>query len=43
LSFYANGKYLTQVNDNENFRRGRAGLYTSDEIDVAFDNLEIDR
>lgn len=43
LSFYANGKYLTRITDTENYRRGRAGFYTSDDIEVAFDNLEIDR
>jgi hypothetical protein len=43
LSFYANGKYLTKITDTENYRRGRAGFYTSDVTEVAFDNLEIDR
>lgn len=43
LSFYANGKFLTKITDPENFRRGRAGFYTSDVTNVAFDNLEIDR
>ena len=43
LSFYANGQYLTRITDTENYRRGKAGFYTSDEIEVAFDNLEIDR
>jgi hypothetical protein len=43
LSFYANGKYLTRITDSENFRRGRAGLYTSDVYEVAFDDLEITR
>ena len=43
LQFYANGQYLTRITDTENYRRGRAGFYTSDEIEVAFDNLEIDR
>jgi hypothetical protein len=43
LSFYANGQYLTRITDTENYKRGRAGFYTSDEIEVAFDNLEIDR
>ena len=43
LSFYANGQYLTRITDVENYRRGRAGFYTSDETEVAFDNLEIDR
>lgn len=43
LSFYVNGSYLTRITDTENYRRGRAGFYTSDDIDVSFDNLEIDR
>lgn len=43
LSFYANGKYLTKIVDSGNYRRGRAGFYTSDATEVAFDNLEIDR
>ena len=43
LSFYANGKYLTRIIDSENYRRGRAGLYTSDIYEVAFDDLEIKR
>lgn len=42
LSFYANGEFLTRVTDTANFRRGRAGLYTSDVYEVAFDNLTID-
>jgi len=41
LWFYANGKYLTRINDSQNYRRGRAGFYTSDVYEVAFDNLEI--
>lgn len=43
LSFYVNGQFLTRLFDTANFRRGRAGFYTSDVTDVAFDNLEIDR
>jgi len=43
LSFYANGQNLTRITDSENFRRGRAGLYTSDIHEVAFDDLVIDR
>lgn len=43
LSFYANGKFLTRLTDPENYRRGKAGFYTSDVTNVAFDNLEIDR
>jgi hypothetical protein len=41
LFFYANGQYLTRVNDSGNYRRGRAGFYTSDVYEVAFDNLQI--
>jgi hypothetical protein len=43
LAFYANGQLLTHVADTANYRRGRVGFYTSDESEVAFDNLEIDR
>lgn len=43
LSFYANGRFLTRITDPENYRRGRAGFYTSDVTNVAFDDLEIDR
>lgn len=43
LSFYANGQFLTRITDNENFKRGRVGLYTSDLHEVAFDDLSINR
>ena len=43
LSFYANGQFLTRLNDVENFRRGLAGFYTSDVTNVAFDDLEVNR
>jgi hypothetical protein len=43
ISFYINGKYLTRIEDSENFKRGLAGVYTSDTVEVAFDNLEIKR
>lgn len=43
LSFYVNGSYLTRVTDSENFKRGVAGLYTSETGEVAFDDLEISR
>jgi hypothetical protein len=43
ISFYVNGQFLTRINDSENYRRGRAGLYTSDTTEVAFDDLEIER
>ena len=43
LSFYANGQYLTRIKDTEDYRRGKAGLYTSDIHEVAFDDLAINR
>jgi hypothetical protein len=43
LQFYVNGLYLTHITDTENYKRGLAGLYTSDAVDVAFDDLEIKR
>lgn len=43
LSFYANGQFLTKTTDTENYRHGRAGLYTSDTYEVAFDDLSISR
>ena len=43
MSFYINGQYVTSVTDTANYKRGRAGLYTSDEHEVAFDDLEITR
>src|ERR1041385_7544625 len=43
LDFYINGQFVTSVVDVENFQTGRVGLYTSDEHEVAFDDLEISR
>ena len=43
LSFFANGQFLTKINDTENYKHGRAGLYTSDVHEVAFDDLSINR
>jgi hypothetical protein len=43
LSFYINGQYVDRITDNENFKGGIAGLYTSDTADIAFDDLEIRR
>jgi hypothetical protein len=43
LSFYINGRYLTRITDSENYKRGVAGLYTSETGEVAFDDLEISR
>jgi len=43
LSFYANGQFLTRITDSENFKHGKAGLYTSDIHEVVFDDLSITR
>jgi hypothetical protein len=43
LTFYINGQYVDRITDTENFKRGVAGLYTSDAAEVAFDDLEIAR
>ena len=43
LSFYINNQYVNRITDTANYKVGRAGLYTSDTTEVAFDNLEIDR
>ena len=43
LEFYVNGEFLTTVSDSENYKGGRAGFYTSDVVEVAFDDLEISR
>jgi hypothetical protein len=43
LDFYINGQFVTSIVDVENFQGGRVGLYTSDEHEVAFDDLEISR
>jgi hypothetical protein len=43
LQFYINGRYLTRITDNENLKRGVAGLYTSETSEVVFDDLEIKR
>jgi len=43
LTFYVNGQYVDRITDTENFKRGVAGLYTSDTAEVAFDDLEIER
>jgi len=43
ISFYINGQYVDRITDSENFKGGVAGLYTSDVVEVAFDDLEIKR
>lgn len=43
LTFYVNGQFLNRIRDAEDYRRGRAGFYTSDIHEVAFDDLVINR
>ena len=43
LTFYINGKYVDRITDDENFKGGIAGLYTSDTAEIAFDDLKIKR
>ena len=43
LSFYINGQYVNGITDTAGFKRGKAGFYTSDAHEVAFDDLEITR
>lgn len=41
LTFYINGQYMTSITDTANYGAGLVGLYTSDTVEVAFDDLEI--
>lgn len=43
ITFYVNGQYQDRIADNENFKRGVVGFYTSEASEVAFDDLEIRR
>lgn len=43
MSFYVNGQLLKSVTDTANVTDGFVGLYTSQAIEVAFDDMEIDR
>src|SRR5260221_3930573 len=43
MDFYINGQFITSVTDDEKYRRGRVGLYTSDTGEVAYDDLEISK
>ena len=43
ISFYINGQFINRITDSENYRGGVVGLYTSDNYEVAFDDLEIRR
>ena len=41
MSFYINGEFIRNVKDYVRYRDGVAGIYTSDEIPIAFSKLEI--
>ena len=43
MIFAVNDRVLTQLTDKQNYRRGRVGFYTSDVVEVAFDDLSIER
>ncbi|HSS19000.1 MAG TPA: hypothetical protein VLL54_02900 [Pyrinomonadaceae bacterium] len=43
LTFYINGQYVDRIKDDENYREGIAGFYTSGVAEVTFDDLEIGR
>ncbi|MGB7925104.1 MAG: hypothetical protein WCF57_17825 [Pyrinomonadaceae bacterium] len=43
MSFYINGQYVTSVKDTAGYKNGSVGFYTSDNYEVAFDDLEISR
>jgi hypothetical protein len=43
IAFLINDQLMTAITDTANFKRGRAGFYTSDAHEVAFDDLEITR
>ena len=43
MDFYINGQFVTSITDEQTYRRGRVGLYTSDVGEVAFDDLEISK
>lgn len=41
MSLYLNGEFIRDVKDYSGFREGVAGIYTSDDVPIAFLNLEI--
>lgn len=43
LDFYINGQFVTSITDDQQYRTGRVGLYSSDTGEVAFDDLEISK
>jgi hypothetical protein len=43
LTFYINGQYVNRIRDEESYKAGIAGFYTSGITEVTFDDLEIER
>jgi hypothetical protein len=43
MSFYINGQYATSIKDTAGYKNGSVGFYTSDNYEIAFDDLEISR
>jgi U5 snRNP spliceosome subunit len=43
MDLYINGQFVTTITDVNSYRHGRAGLYTSDAGEVAFDDLEVSK
>jgi hypothetical protein len=43
LDLYINGQFITSITDSADYKTGRAGFYTSDVGEVAFDDLEISK
>lgn len=43
MDFYINGQFVTSITDDQGYRRGRVGVYSSDTGEVAFDDLEISK
>jgi hypothetical protein len=43
MDLYINGQFITSITDSAGYKTGRAGFYTSDVGEVAFDDLEISK
>ncbi|HUF04024.1 MAG TPA: family 16 glycoside hydrolase [Aridibacter sp.] len=43
MSFYINGEFIRTVTDYSDFEGGVAGIYTSDDVPIAFSDLELKR
>ncbi len=43
MKFYVNGELVKTIKDYEGYKSGVAGIYTSDDVPIAFSNLELRR